>query len=380
MTSTIAERQNNKRLIIVIDEFPYLARKNKALLSEFQHIIDKKLQFTNLFLIISGSYMGFMEKEILSSKSPIFGRRTSQLKMLPFDYKTSLNFVKNYTNEEKLKFYGALGGTPLYLKQINTKQSFELNLKNLFLKPTSYLYEETLLLLRQEVQEPGIYSAIIESIANGYSKSNEISTRIGEEPAKCLKYINTLYELGLITKETPFGEKENSRKTIYSISDLMFRFWYRFVYDNKTLVETGAVNAIWEKKINPFFDEYMGLVFEKVCKEYLLRLNAIGKLPFLFTKIGRWWGSGVNKEQIEIDIIASDKSDYLICECKWKKELTGLSVLNKIREKADIFNKNRKNTYFILFSKSGFTKSLIEESKKVDNLLLIDLKSIIVLK
>ena len=160
----------------------------------------------------------------------------------------------------------------------------------------------------------------------------------------------------------------------------MFRFWYRFVYDNKTLVETGAVNAIWEKKINPFFDEYMGLVFEKICKEYLLRLNAIGKLPFLFTKIGRWWGSGVNKEQIEIDIIASDKSDYLICECKWKKELTGLSVLNQIREKADIFNKNRKSTYFILFSKSGFTKSLIEESKKVDNLLLKDLKSIIGLK
>lgn len=373
----IAERQKNQRLIVIIDEFPYLAKKNKPLLSELQHIIDKKLQNSNVFLIISGSYMGFMEKEVLSSKSPIFGRRTSQLKMLPFDYKTSLEFLKGFSEEDELNVYGAVGGTPLYLKQINNKSSFKENIKSIFLKPTSYLYEEPLLLLRQEVQELGIYSAIIESIANGYSKANEISTRIGEETAKCLKYINTLYELGLITKETPFGEKENSRKTIYSISDFMFRFWYRFVYENKTLVETGAVNAIWEKKIKPLYSEYMGLVFEKVCKEYLLRQNALGNLPILFTKIGRWWGTGNNKEQTEIDIVASDKNDYLICECKWKKELMGLSVLNKLREKADIFNKKRNKTYFILFSKNGFTKSLTDEASKTKDVILVDLKEII---
>jgi AAA+ ATPase superfamily predicted ATPase len=373
----ICERQKQKRLIIVIDEFPYLAKKNRSLLSELQHVIDKKLKDSNIFLIISGSYMSFMEKEILSSKSPIFGRRTCQLKMNPFDYKTSLDFLMKYSNEDKINLYGAVGGTPLYLSQINNNKSFEENIKTLFLKTTSYLYEEPLLLLRQEVQEPGIYSAIIESIALGYSKANEISTKIGEETAKCIKYINILNELGLITKETPFGEKESSRKTVYYISDFMFRFWYRFVYSNKTLIETGSYEVLWEKKILPFYNDYMGLVFERVCKEYLLRQNSLGNLPILFTKIGRWWGSNENKEQIEIDIIANDNKDYLFCECKWKNELLDLSVLKNLKEKADVFSKKRNQTYFVLFSKSGFTKALKNEAYNGNNILLIDLKKLI---
>lgn len=102
--------------------------------------------------------------------------------------------------------------------------------------------------MRQEIKEPGVYSAIIEAIAGGYTKSNEIATKIGEDSAKCLKYIKILCDLGIVYKETPFGEKEASRKTIYGISDLMFRFWYRYVFPNRTLIETGAIEAVWEKK------------------------------------------------------------------------------------------------------------------------------------
>ena len=100
--------------------------------------------------------------------------------------------MTGFSDEEKLMLYGAYGGTPLYLQQINEKESFEGNIKRTYLKVTSYLYEEALLLLRQEVQEPGVYSAIIEAIASGYTKANEISTKIGEDSAKCLKYIKTL--------------------------------------------------------------------------------------------------------------------------------------------------------------------------------------------
>lgn len=222
--SYIEERQKNKRLVLVIDEFPYLVKKNKALLSELQHLIDHKLSSGNLFMILCGSYMGFIEKEVLGSKSPLFGRRTAQLRMKPFSYQTSSQFLNGFSDTEKLELYGAFGGTPLYLQQINAKESFEENIKRAYLKITSYLYEEALLLLRQEVQEPGVYSAIIEAIAGGHTKANEISTKIGEDSAKCLKYIKTLCELGILYKETPFGEKESSRKNIYGISDFMFRF------------------------------------------------------------------------------------------------------------------------------------------------------------
>ena len=220
--------------------------------------------------------------------------------------------MTGFSDEEKLMLYGANGGTPLYLQQINEKESFEENIKRAYLKVTSYLYEEALLLLRQEVQEPGVYSAIIEAIASGYTKANEISTKIGEDSAKCLKYIKTLCELGILHKETPFGEKESSRKTIYGISDFMFRFWYRYVFANRTLIETGAQQAVWERRIKPDYYSYMGLVFEKVCMDYLNAKNAKGELPILYTSIGRWWGTNAATHgQEEIDLIANDGKDYL---------------------------------------------------------------------
>lgn len=160
-----------------------------------------------MFIILCGSYMGFMEKEVLGSKSPLFGRRTGQLHMKPFSYQTSIRFLNEFSNEDKLKLYGAFGGTALYLNQIQPEKSFEDNIKNAFLKVTAYLYEEPLLLLRQEIKEPGVYSAIIEAIAGGYTKSNEIATKIGEDSAKCLKYIKILCDLGIVYKETPFDEK-----------------------------------------------------------------------------------------------------------------------------------------------------------------------------
>lgn len=375
--SYIDEHQKEQRLVLVIDEFPYLVKKNKALLSELQHLIDHRLKNGNLFIVLCGSYMGFMEKEVLGSKSPLFGRRTGQLHMKPFTYQTSIKFLKKFSDEEKLKLYGAFGGTPLYLQQIEADETFEENMKRAFLKNTSYLYEEPLLLLRQEVQEPGVYSAIIEAIAGGYTKANEVSTKIGEDTAKCLKYIKTLCELGILYKETPFGEKESSRKTIYGISDFMFRFWYRYVFTNRTLIETGAREAVWMKRIEPDYSNYMGLVFEKVCMDYLIAQNVKGELPILFTSIGRWWGTNpVTRNQVEIDLVANDGSDYLIGECKWRNEKLDLAVLHELQEKADIFNKKRTDTWFVLFSKSGFTQAVIDEAGKNKNIILIDIKKL----
>lgn len=373
----ICTRQENRRLILVFDEFPYLVRKNRVLLSNLQHIIDHRLQSSKLFIILCGSYMGFMEKEVLGAKSPIFGRRTGQLKLQPFTYQTSLRFMEGFSNEDKLNLYGAFGGTALYLSQIQPKVGFETNIKSSFLRVTAYLYEEPLLLLRQEVQEPGIYSAVIEAIASGYTKSNEIATKIGEEPAKCLKYINTLCELGIVYKETPFGEKQTARKTIYGLSDLMFRFWYRYVFANRTLLETGAMEAVWKQRILPDYSTYMGLVFEQVCRDYLLNQNRHGKLPFLFTSIGRWWGTDPKTRQNEeIDLIANEGKDYLIGECKWRNEPMDMPILNRLREKADIFCAKRKKTWFILFSKSGFTQSVKETAARDESVILVDLKDI----
>jgi len=182
----------------------------------------------------------------------------------------------------------------------------------------------------------------------------------------------TLAGMGLVCKETPFGEKESSRKTIYSVSDQLFRFWYRYVFGNKTLLETGAQEIVWNRRIEPDYSNYMGIVFEQVCREYLLMKNSKGELPVLFTAIGRWWGTDSRtKQQTEIDIIARDKDDYLMCECKWRNEPLDIAVLNGLMEKADVFSKKRGSTYYVLFSKSGFTDGVKAKAEADKNIILV---------
>jgi len=367
-------RQSAEPLVLVIDEFPYLVNINPALLSILQHLIDHVLQHGKIFLVLCGSYMGFIKKEVLNAKSPLFGRRTAQLHMKSFDYKTSTLFLDSFDRTEQLMLYGAFGGTPMYLQQIQSSKSIKENITDIFLKPTGYLYEEPLFLLKQEVQEPGTYFAIIEAIASGASKANEISAKTGEDSAKCLKYISTLCELGILYKEIPFGEKSTSRKSIYCISDFMFRFWYRYVASNRTLLETDAQEIVWNRRIEPDLSHYMGHAFERICRDYLLRQNAQGKLPVLFTDIGRWWGTNPkNRQQIEIDLIARDNNDYLFCECKWRNEKLDYAVLQELRDKAAVFSTKYNKAWFVLFSKSGFTDAILEEAKKTDHLLLVTL-------
>ncbi len=374
----VHERQKDKPLVLVLDEFPYLAAINPALLSILQHLIDHHLQTGKLFLVLCGSYVSFMEKDVLGAKSPLFGRRTVQLHMKPFDYFTSVKFLQGFDLEEQLMLYGALGGTAMYLGQVRSEKTVKENLTDLFLKPTGYLYEEPLLLLRQEVQEPGTYYAIIEAIAKGAVRAGEIAGKTGEDAAKCLKYISTLRELGILYREVPFGEKESSRKAIYGVSDFMFRFWYRYVSSNRTLLETDAQEIVWNRRIEPDYSHYMGHVFEEVCRQYLLRKNGKGELPILFTDIGRWWGTdSKTHQQAEIDLVARDGDTYLFCECKWRKELLDSPVLAGLREKANIFGKNQEKTYFFLFSRSGFTKTLLEEARVNENVILVSLADLL---
>ncbi len=374
----VHRRQMEEALVLVMDEFPYLAEKNPAILSVLQHLIDHKMQDGKLFLVLCGSYMGFMEKEVLGAKSPLFGRRTGQLHMKPFDYKTSAAFLDGFSDEEKMMVYGMTGGTPLYLAQVQSHKTLKQNVMELCLSQTGYLYDEPKYLLQQEVQQPGVYNAIIEAIAAGASKANEISTKSGEEPAKVLKYIKTLIELGIIHRETPFGEKESSRKSIYRISDFMFRFWYRYVFCNRTLLETDAQELVWNKRIVPDYNDYMGIVFEQICKEYLLGENAKGNLPVLFTSIGRWWGTNSKKRtQEEIDLIAGDGQEFLICECKWRNEPLDYGVLQSLREKADAFSENRKRTWYLLFSKSGYSQGIRKAAEKDGSIMLFTLEDLL---
>jgi len=364
-----------ERLILAIDEYPYVARSSKSLASTLQLLIDKYKDSSKLMLILCGSSMSYMEDHILAYKAPLYGRRTAQMKLVPFDFDETCRYFKNFSDEDKALIYGIVGGTPQYLLQMNDELSVEDNIKNTYLNPTSSLFEEPENLLKQEVREPALYNAIITAIATGASRMSEISSKVGEDTNICSAYVKNLVALGIIQKETPYGKKA-SRKSVYSIEDNMFRFWYRFVPENNSIIARGAADLAY-KRIEPFLSDYMGKVFEEICKQYLWKLLLAGKCPVEFSSLGRWWGNDpIEKSQAEIDILAEqDKNTALFGECKWTNEKVDLGVLETLVKRSELFS--YKKVHYYLFAKSGFTKGCLDRANEMGNVTLVSYENVL---
>lgn len=348
-----------KRLVFVIDEYPYLAKAEKSISSRLQHIIDHSWQDSRIYLVLCGSSMSFMEYQVLGYESPLYGRRTAQFKIQALTYREITEFHPELKAADQALLYGVTGGIPHYINKLDVESNLdEALLDNLF-STSSYLFEEPENLLKQELREPAIYNSVISAIAAGASHSNEISTKVGLESGVCAKYLKVLLDLGILKKETPITEKPG-KKTIYAIDDNFFRFWYRFVPRNMSVISAGRMRLIYEQAVKRFYPDYMGLVFEKMCQEYLLRYAK--DLPILLSNVGQWWGTdSKTRREVQIDIVGApvDGNEYLIGSCKYRNEKIGIEELELLRRYAAVFRQNGIFHYYI-FSKGGFTQALLE--------------------
>jgi AAA+ ATPase superfamily predicted ATPase len=363
----------NEKIVLAIDEYPYLARSYKPFSSLLQHAIDHKFQKLNMMIILCGSSMSFMENEVDGYKSPLYGRRTGQLKLFPLDFETARGFFPNLKKQEQAVLYGITGGIPKYLLEVRQNQSLEDNIRRMFFRPHGLLFEEPNNLMKQELREPALYNTIIGAIATGSSRLNEIVTKIDAEnfdSAKCNKYIKSLIDLHIVKRELPIMDKPTSKKSIYRLNDGMFRFWYRFVYPNLSQISLDYGDAVYNY-ISEQFSDFMGEVFESICKQYLWRENMAGRLPFRFADCGRWWGNNpIAKAEQEIDILAYNNGKLLFCECKWTNEQADNRVLDNLIDKSAMFDCEEK--YYMLLSKSGFKTSL--KKSESEQILLVDFK------
>ena len=328
----VFELAQNEKLILAIDEYPYIARSSKSFAS------------------------------------------TLQMKILPFDFEETCAYFQKFSPEDMALIYGIVGGTPQYLLQMDDRINVEENIKNTFLNPSSSIYEEPENLLKQEVREPALYNAIITAVASGASHMAEISTKVGEETSVCTRYLKNLIGLGIVRKETPYGEKE-SRKSLYVIADHMFRFWYRFIPDNNSIISRGAADLAYQR-IAPHLSDYMGKVFEDICMQYLWKLLLDGKSQVLFADLGRWWGTDPKtRSQTEIDIMGEqDKTTALFGECKWTNENIDAGVLDKLVERSQLFHYSK--TVLYLFAKKGFTQGCVEKAHEMGNVVMVTFEDI----
>ncbi len=359
----ITRMAEKERLILVIDEYPYLARASKSISSRLQHIIDHTWKNSRLFLILCGSSMSFMEYQVLGYESPLYGRRTGQFKIQALSYKEVKEFNPSLTPNQQAFIYGITGGIPHYINKLSVTDDVDVALKNNLFNTSSYLFEEPENLLKQELREPAIYNSVIAAVAGGASRSNEIATKIGIEAPICAKYLKVLSDLGILIKKTPITEKPG-KKTIYSIGDNFFKFWYRFVPQNTSSISAGRIEHIYDTAIKKHYADYMGHIFEDMCREYLFLYAE--DVPIILSDIGQWWGTDAkHKKEVEIDIIGipSEGNEYIISSCKYKNEPVGVDELELIKEYAGVFGKGKKYHYYI-FSKSGFTAGLKELADK----------------
>lgn len=366
----------NQKKLLVIDEFPYMCRGNKSIPSILQNLWDAELRDSNVMIILCGSAMSFIEKELLSEKNPLYGRATGIYKMKEMGFYDAIKFFPEYSDRDKVLTYAVLGGIPHYLRQWNPKLSVDENIKRNILTKGCILYSEVEFLLHQELRETPIYNSIIEAVALGNTKLNDISQKsLLEDTAKTSVYLKKLMELGIVEREfsvdSKIKERANTGRGTYRLTDNFFRFWYAFGFANYSQLEDGDVDGVYEYVVKPALHEFASFAFEDVCREFVRMLQKKNELPFRYSKMGRWMGKttvrdekasdGLRTAETEIDLlcIGKDAKEYLVGECKFKgvpfsysEYLDTLAKLTPLKEKSKF--------YYALFSESGFDQKILD--------------------
>lgn len=359
----IMETNFDSKPVIVLDEFQYLGKANPAFPSILQRIWEEILKDRSVMVILCGSLISMMESQTLAYGSPLYGRRTAQirLKQIPFGYYHE--FFSGKSRRELIEMYAVTGGVPKYIELFSESKDIYSAIQKCVLNRSGYLYDEPHFLLQQEVSEVGSYFSIIRAIAAGNTKLSAIAGILETKATSLTKYLKTLIDLDILEREVPVTEDnpEKSKKGLYKIKDNYLRFWFAFVYPNMSFIESGHSRIVMNKIRNSLVKNHIAFVYEDICKERMWDLNAEDFWPFNFTKLGRFWDS---KDEIDIVALDPEGKNLILGECKYWSEPVGVSVLRNLEAKASAvaWERDRRMVWYVLFSASGFTQELIDEA------------------
>lgn len=365
----IADTHFESKPIIVIDEFQYIGKANPAFPSVFQRIWEETLKNKDIMVILCGSLISMMTSQTLAYSSPLYGRRTAQIRLTQIPFSYYAEFYPEAERNKLIEMYSVTGGVPKYIELFSPEDDIYSAIEKHILNKSSYLYDEPHFLLQQEVSEIGSYFSIIRTIAAGNRKLSAISTSLEIKATSLTKYLKTLIDLDILEREVPVTEEnpEKSKRGLYRIKDNYLRFWFAFVYPNKSYIESGNENAVMKKIKDGFISNQVAFVYEDICRNKMWEMNAAGVWPFEFSKVGRFWNANCETDIAALD---PDGKNLILGECKYWKEKVGVNVLKDLEAKAEYveWNKQRRNIYYVLFSANGFTdelKSLAEERNNI---------------
>ena len=372
--TALARLAQTERLIVVLDEFPYLVAAHPPLASVLQRLWDHVLSKTQVMLILCGSYIGMMEKTVLSYRAPLYGRRTAQYLLEPLDFSAAQLFYPQFAPEDRVRAYAIFGGTPAYLRVINQNQPLATNIEQNILMRGAFLYDEIRFVLQQELREPRNYFAVLQAIASGRTQLNEIKQATGLDSV--MAYLDTLQQLHLVERVVPVTatQPHQSRRGLYRLKDQFLRFWFRFVHPNRSQLERSSSAQVLIDAVLPDIDQFTGPVFENVCQQFLWRAGQNSQLPLIPKQIGGWW-----RANEEIDLIAFDDDTAVLTECKWTSRPVGIDVLADLERKAKLILPELagRHVRYALCARSGFTEQLNQIAVERMDVHLFDLTDIL---
>ena len=251
--SYLAEHSGDERLVVVLDEFPYLCEGDKSVPSQVQRFWDTRGKHSNLMLILCGSQVSFMEKEVLSERSPLFGRRTGQKRLEPILPLDTLAFFPNWKVADRVLAYAILGGMPAYLRRFDDRRTLRENVIRDMLRPEGYLFDEVNFLLRAELTNPATYNSILQAVARGARRLNDIALEVGVDSTTANKYLHVLRELRLVEREIPITDPHplRSRRGTYHIADRFLQFHFRHLQPHLSLIHAGRGERVLDEFIEP---------------------------------------------------------------------------------------------------------------------------------
>lgn len=361
-----------EKKLMIIDEFQYLGKANHAFPSVFQRIWDTILKDRNVMVVLCGSLISMMESQTLAYSSPLYGRRTGQIKLKQIPFRHYQEFFPDKSKKELIEYYAITGGVPKYIELFYDSSDIHAAIENNVLSKSSFLCDEPNFLLQREVSEVGSYFSIIKTIASGNRKLSKIATTLELKQTGLTKYLKTLINLDILAREVPVTEDnpENSKRGLYKIKDNFMLFWFKFIFPNLSYIESGHAELAMKKIRTNFVDAHVSYVYEDVCIEKMWELNISDTWDFQFDKVGRWWNNNT-----EIDIVALDKegSHVIFGECKYWTNKVDVDVLRNLELKAKQveWKREMRKDYFILFSVNGFSDELTELSNARKDLILM---------
>lgn len=361
----IGKQAEKERIIFFIDEYPYLAKQCPYIQSVLQKIIDTKWKNGNLFFIICGSLVSFMKDEVLAESAPLHGRSSLELKLKPFNYLETADFLEGYSPEEKAICYGLTNGVAKYIEQFDPKVSLEENIIEQFYSVGGYFSEEQVkTVVTGDKQNPALYNSIVSAVATGHTKNGEIATYIGSD--------DVTYPLKVLVNAEVL-ERRISKKPYYVLNDSMLEFWFKYVSRATSLINAGNGTIYYESNVKEHIHDFMGKVFEKMAKEYLMMNAGKDDLPVL-TEITEYQDSVIDEDkkpkQIEIDLLGkNDSKIILVGEYKFKNKAFDKTDLESLMDKIRYLPV--KNPIICIFSLSGFTDYV---KNKANNCRLISIE------